>query len=120
MDESGQVVAFVSGGAERDGDSEYKGELYAIYALKQAHGRGIGRALFRAMVGWLVSRGYDSMLLWVLDSNPTRGFYERLGGVPCREKLDDSGEIVLSEIGYGWKEIGNLHTRARQFGVDFC
>lgn len=111
IDESGEVVAFVSGGAERGGDPQYKGELYAIYALKQAHGKGVGRALFQAMVQWLVARGYDTMLLWVLDTNPTRGFYERLGGVACREKLDDRAEVVLREIGYGWKEIGTLTRR---------
>ncbi|HWI64391.1 MAG TPA: GNAT family N-acetyltransferase [Symbiobacteriaceae bacterium] len=108
VDNSGELVAFVSGGAERGGDPDYQGELYAIYALRQAHGKGVGRALFQAMVEWLAARGYDTMLLWVLDTNPTRGFYERLGGVACREKREAHGEVALREIGYGWKRIGTL------------
>ncbi|MDF2630153.1 MAG: family N-acetyltransferase [Symbiobacteriaceae bacterium] len=107
-DEAGEVVAFVSGGAERSGDSEYKGELQGLYALKRVHGQGVGRALVGAMVGWLVERGFDSMLLWVLDTNPTRRFYEHLGGVACREKTEQLGDAVLREIGYGWKELGRL------------
>jgi hypothetical protein len=31
VDESGQIVGFASGGPERSGDPDYKGELYAIY-----------------------------------------------------------------------------------------
>jgi len=108
IDETGDLVAFVSGGSERDGDLEYNGELYALYALKRGHGRGTGRALFLAMVKWLVAHGWDSMMVWVLDTNPARGFYEHLGGVACREKVDDRGEVKLCEIGYGWKDIRSL------------
>ena len=43
IDESGQVVGFISGGPNRDNDPIYKGELHAIYILPSHHGRGIGR-----------------------------------------------------------------------------
>src|SRR3979409_2597882 len=37
-EEGGQVVGFATGGAEREGDSHYQGELYAIYLLDEWQG----------------------------------------------------------------------------------
>src|SRR2546421_7725231 len=47
-EEAGQVVGFASWGHERDDDRRYDGELYAIYVLREAQGRGHGRALVEA------------------------------------------------------------------------
>src|SRR5215472_11643535 len=44
-DELGNIVGFIWGGPERNGDSLYKGELHAIYILKSYHGQGLGRRL---------------------------------------------------------------------------
>src|SRR6185312_11535769 len=47
-DESGRIVGFASGGAERTGKYEaYIGELYAIYLLEGQQGNGLGRMLFQ-------------------------------------------------------------------------
>jgi GNAT superfamily N-acetyltransferase len=72
------VVAFVSVGPSRDDDAQ--GELYAIYALPEAWGRGLGHALMAPALESLRESGHRDAILWVLDDNPrARRFYEREG-----------------------------------------
>lgn len=103
-DESGTIVGFVSGGRERSGDTTYTGELYAIYLLEPFQGQGIGRQLTVALVRSLIEAGIPSLLLWVLAENPSRRFYEALGGQPVYEKMVTIGGTPLLEVGYGWRE----------------
>lgn len=102
----GQIVGFVNYGREREGDVDHRGELYALYVLKDFHGQGLGRRLVQAAVAGLLAQELASMLVWVLAENPVRGFYERLGGVYLREKTIQIGGSSLQEVAYGWREIG--------------
>jgi GNAT superfamily N-acetyltransferase len=105
-DESGRVVGFASGGAERTGKYEaYIGELYAIYLLEGQQGKGLGRMLFQSVVNDLKEKKLNSMLIWALEENPACRFYEKLGG-----KKADTAEIEidgkkLGEVAYGWESI---------------
>ena len=76
----GRIVGFASGGPERSGDAAYPGELYALYIDESRQRQGLGRRLVAALGGWFLSRGWHSMLTWVLAENPSRGFYDALGG----------------------------------------
>lgn len=107
VEEAGTVVGFAMGGREREGDSRFAGELYAIYLLREAQGRGHGRSLVAAVAEGLVRRRMTSMLVWVLRDNlRARGFYERLGGVYLREhELDFGAGFSVMEVGYGWEDI---------------
>jgi ribosomal protein S18 acetylase RimI-like enzyme len=98
----GQVVGFVSGGPERRGHPVYTGELYAIYLLAAYQGQGIGRQLVRSLTSRLRREGLTALLLWVLAENPSRIFYERLGGRPVEEKTVTIGGVPLVEVAYGW------------------
>src|SRR5712692_6253789 len=53
-DEAGQIVGFINGGPEREGDEFYKGELYAIYLLEEHQGYGLGKRLALALMEHLV------------------------------------------------------------------
>lgn len=100
----GDIVGFASGSAEREGNREYPGELYAIYLLKSARRQGLGRQLALAIATGLAERGFDGMLLWVLADNPIgRGFYERLGGKLVGEKEIAMDDVTLVEVAYGWR-----------------
>jgi ribosomal protein S18 acetylase RimI-like enzyme len=109
--EGSDVVGYAFAGPERSHDSDYKGEVYAIYVLPDAQGRGHGRALIRECARELTGRGMTSLLIWVLRENQIgRGFYDSLGGMPVREKpLDEfPGAENYVEIGYGWKDTRPL------------
>ncbi len=104
-DESGHIVGFISGGLNRDASEEYTGELYAIYILKEAQGHGIGKKLTRVLVERLIQEHYYSMLVWVLADNPSRHFYEALGGQYVSTKQIEIGGVMLDEVSYGWGDI---------------
>ena len=101
------VVGFAMGGREREDDRRFLGELYAIYLVREAQGRGYGRALVEAVARGLVRRRLTSMLVWVLRENVrARGFYERLGGVFLREhELDFGAGFTVIEVSYGWDDV---------------
>jgi GNAT superfamily N-acetyltransferase len=107
----GQIVGFSNYGISQEKGEEFDGELYAIYLLKSAQGRRIGRMLFAEAVKGLLELGTSSMLVWVLEDNPTRGFYEHLGGAYLREKTIEIGGRELVEVAYGWRELENFQTK---------
>ena len=110
-EEAGEVVGFAIGCPERTGDPVYKGEVAAIYVLPAHQGKGLGRALIRESVRELAGRGMTSLLIWVLRENRIgRAFYERLGGVPRREKPVDMPGIPKGhvEVAYCWDDTAAL------------
>jgi ribosomal protein S18 acetylase RimI-like enzyme len=103
-----QVVGWAAGGPNRDGNAG-GGELYAIYILPGQQRRSIGLRLTRAVARHLHSRGFRSMIVWVLADNlPARRFYEALGGKPDQERLEGVGGVRLTEVSYGWDALGSL------------
>jgi L-amino acid N-acyltransferase YncA len=98
------IVGFVSGGPEREINSSYSGELYAIYLLASHQRQGIGTLLTTALVQRLIDQKLHSMRVWVLSENPSRFFYEKLGGKPAGEKKVQIGGTDLLEIAYGWND----------------
>jgi GNAT superfamily N-acetyltransferase len=113
-DAGGNVIGFAAGGAERSGDAVYRGELYAMYLRDRYHRRGIGRHLTMAVVNRLLHEGASSMLVWVLAANPSRAFYEALGGQQVSEKSVTIGGVPCVEVAYGWLDLRGLATQATQ------
>ena len=103
---NGRVAGFVNGGPPRDHPG-YEAELAALYLLRAAQGRGLGAALFEAFVAAMVERHTASMALWVLDVNPTRAFYARMGGVEDGEKYEGIPEGTLREVRVGWRNLAS-------------
>ena len=104
----GQIVGFANYGKEHSGDSDYLGELFAIYVLKEFQGQGIGRELVKHVAQGLLNQEVLSMLVWVLVANPYQQFYESLGGVYLREQTIVFEGESLYEKAYGWKDIRPL------------
>ena len=101
--DDGRVVGFASGGPERSGDEEYRGELYALYLLEAYQRRGIGSNLLGSVAARLAESGRTSMLAWVLADNPARYFYEACGGQIVRKQSIEFGGKMFDEICYGWQ-----------------
>jgi GNAT superfamily N-acetyltransferase len=102
------VVGFVSGGSERGGLLGYDGELYAIYLLHSVQRQGLGKLLMTRFASALNSTGFQSMAVWVLAANPSKRFYEILGGEPVSERKIDRGGQSFLEVAYGWKDLSKF------------
>ena len=104
-EEANGVVGFCICGMNRDEDSEFASELYAIYVMEVHQDHGIGRALFEQYRKWTLDRGMTSMIVWVLEDNPYRRFYETMGGEVVSERVISIGEAELPEVAYGWRSV---------------
>ncbi len=101
---SAGVVGFGSAGPVRGGDAG-QGEIYTLYVLPDFQGVGIGRRLLAELFEGLRAGGYSSALLWVLAANPSRFFYEAVGGQRSAERVERLWGTDLPEIGYVWPDL---------------
>ena len=101
------VVGFVSAGMEREENLAHEGEIYAIYIIQEFQGRGWGKKLFIHSAKHLLKDSFSSMMLWVLKDNPSRGFYEALGGNLIKEKEIEIGGDLLMEVAYRWDQLND-------------
>ncbi|MGB2605204.1 MAG: GNAT family N-acetyltransferase [Candidatus Sulfotelmatobacter sp.] len=104
-DLDGEIVGFISGGAIREPVQTYDAELYAMYLLEQAQRQGIGTALLKKLAESLLSHGFTSMIVWVLEKNPSRNFYARSSAQIVTAKEIQIGGLTLSEVSYGWPDL---------------
>jgi ribosomal protein S18 acetylase RimI-like enzyme len=86
----------------------YAGEVYTLYVLPDWQEQGIGRRLLCGCFRRLVEAGLDSAFLWVLASNPSRFFYEAMGGLRAGERDEALWGAVLHEAAYGWPDLSAL------------
>ena len=105
----GEIIGFATGGIERTGKYDrLEGELYAIYILPEYKGQGIGSLLMGSLVNDLKEKGINSLLVWVLEDNRSRGFYEKMGGqAVARKTIKISGKELI-EVAYGWEDFGQM------------
>ncbi len=122
---SGNIVGFASAGPARPataaatsgseappgyppGHAPHEGEIYAIYLLVEHQRRGLGSRLLQAAAAELSAQRMRSMIIWVLAGNPSRLFYEALGGREVGRQDIVIGGVVLEEIAYRWPDLGAL------------
>lgn len=102
------IIGFGTYGAHRVAVDGFAGEFYALYLLDEAQGRGIGRRLMAAMADRFVAAGVRSAAVWCLRDNPSRWFYERIGGMRIAERPIRFAGSQLTEIAYGWRDLAPL------------
>ncbi|MGE0723564.1 MAG: N-acetyltransferase family protein [Alphaproteobacteria bacterium] len=61
--------------------------LEDLFIEPAARGSGLGRAMMESLARVAADRGWRSIVLHVLDWNPTRDFYRKLGFAPHQEWL---------------------------------
>ncbi|HWL81581.1 MAG TPA: GNAT family N-acetyltransferase [Roseomonas sp.] len=104
-----QVVGFTScRRARRRGLAE--GEIETLYVLDDWREQGLGRRLMRAAAAHLAAIGCGSVMLWVLSQNPSRWFYQRLGGQLVATEAIHVGGRPVDQTAMLWKPIERLLT----------
>lgn len=107
-----RIVGFTSAGRARGGEIGGRrlgeGEVETLYVLDDWRERGVGRRLMRAAAAHLIETGCKSAYVWVLRDNPSRWFYQRLGGRPVAEaEIRFAGQPVV-QTAFTWDPIERL------------
>jgi ribosomal protein S18 acetylase RimI-like enzyme len=105
---TGEIVGYALGRAGPGETPPYDGELVALHVHRSYQRQGVGRQLLRVMAEQLRQRGCTSLMLWVLEENQSRGFYEQMGGQLLSARRVAQGAI---EVAYGWPAIDSLCAR---------
>lgn len=95
----GRLIGFTWG---KPHDGEFAGELSKIYLRWEYHGFGLGRRMMSETAKRFRDRGIESFILFAELSNPTLGFYDRMGG---ERLLSDRGQF---DGAYAWRDLRRL------------
>jgi ribosomal protein S18 acetylase RimI-like enzyme len=87
------------------GDRRFAGEVFTLYVAPDWQNQGIGRRLLIALFRRLVATGRSTVIIWVLRENPSRFFYERLGGRLVRHKTLAFAGSAVEAVAYGWSDL---------------
>jgi GNAT superfamily N-acetyltransferase len=98
-DRNGRLIGFTWG---KPDEGEFEGQLSKIYLRWEYHGLGLGARMMAETAQRFLDRGIHSFILFAELSNPTLGFYDRMGG---ERLLDDRG---VFNGAYGWRDVRTL------------
>jgi ribosomal protein S18 acetylase RimI-like enzyme len=102
-----EVVGFVSFGPTRNPEMLFTGEIYALYLAVDWQGQGLGRRLLTIALEALLKAGHRGAMVWVLAANPSRFFYEAMGGQRSGERQEAFAGTNLEEQAYGWPDLAS-------------
>ncbi len=108
---NGTVIGFGSCGEARVTGLPQAGEIYTLYVSPEHQDQGVGGAMLLRLFEMLIDRGLTSALVWVLAQNPSRFFYEAMGGRRVAERRERLWNTVLPQIAYGWDDLRLVGTR---------
>jgi len=99
------IVGVGSCGVCRDWRFAGAGEIYTLYVAPDWQEQGHGRELLAAMLRAMRSAGFEAAVLWVLEGNPSRFFYEAMGGKRVALRNERIWGAVLPEVAYEWRPL---------------
>ena len=108
--ENGAIQGFVYGGKVKPHEilsgslDGFDCEIYSLHTAEAVQGKGLGRVLIADAARRWRDMGRRALMLWAYRDNPFRGFYERIGGAPIAEGLDDG----IPDVAYGWRDLSVL------------
>lgn len=98
-DQNGRLIGFTWG---KPHEGECAGQLSKIYLRWEYHGIGLGRRMMAETARRFLDRGIESFVLFAELTNPTLGFYDRMGGERLR---DGDGRFTGA---YAWRNARKL------------
>jgi ribosomal protein S18 acetylase RimI-like enzyme len=104
-EKDGKIIGFCDASFIREYEGA-KGEVYAIYLLKEYQGSGIGKKLFQQAVEFLFANNLAPFVVLVLKDNlPSRKFYEKNGGVEIDMETIEIDGKTYEEVRYIFKDL---------------
>lgn len=104
-DDTAGIVAVGSGGANRTRSKTFAGEVYTLYVQPDFQNQGIGEQLLAYLFREISERGMNTAVIWVLAANPSRFFYEAMGGKRVGERDEAMWGTTVREIAYAWLDL---------------
>lgn len=105
LDGHGRIQGFGNCGAARETINGLAGEVFTLYVAPDYQGFGLGRLMLHAMFRRLVQQGLSSAAIWVLRQNPSRYFYERLGGKLAGFRRIAMRDTDVEAVAYAWPDL---------------
>ncbi len=107
-----EAVGFGACGQARDRAATWDGEISMVYVLRAHQHSGLGRALMGLMADFLITRGFFSAGLWVVDGNSrARAFYEHLGGKMAGRRTERMRGADVATTAYVFEDLSRLSGR---------
>ncbi|MBL8807671.1 MAG: GNAT family N-acetyltransferase [Rhodospirillales bacterium] len=97
--------------ADFAGGNGATGEIFTLYVHPDSQDRGIGRVLMETAFAGLREKGLSRAYVWVLESNPARYFYERMGGRYVADRTEDLWGIGVGQCAYAWPDVAAAQAR---------
>lgn len=104
-DAKSNIYGFLSAGPTRERSLPFEGEIYTLYVAPGWTGQGIGTGLMASIFRLFSKGGSSGMIVWALADNPSRFFYEAMGGQFVAERQHPMWGKSLREIAYGWPKF---------------
>ncbi len=112
------IVGFASFGRLREHtrlpNKVQTGEIYTLYVLPDFQGQGLGKALLTQAFAGLADAAYESAVIWVLEANPSRFFYEAMGGRKVSGRQEKFAGTMVSELAYCWENLASARIDLNQ------
>ena len=98
-------VCEVDGRIRGFAEFEDTGHIDALYVHADFQNQGVGEPMLAPLFAEIRAQGMNSAIIWVLAANPSRFFYENMGGKRVGERDEAMWGTTLREIAYGWLDL---------------
>lgn len=99
------VVGLANAGPSRTRDLPFGAEVFTLYVDPNHQRLGAGRALLDNLFLAMRQAGQRSAVIWALDGNPVRTFYEGLGGAEVARRTRITFGEPHEEVAFGWPDL---------------
>ena len=99
-EQAGKVVGFMTFNAvSRNPSFANHTEMPAVYILKDFQGQGLGKKFFDIAKSLTQKFGKNKMMLNVLTTNPSKKFYEKMGGkAVAKANISVAGQLYMEDV----------------------